>query len=112
MALQVYAKLIVKVDGALLQEQQGVTIEDHVNRPCRMTIASAVPEAGAEFDARKRIGETIRVSVHMLKRSYPTEAGDALLDIDARIVSVELSDSTAGECCLSFTCEHVEAKSE
>lgn len=66
-ALQTYAKLVAKVDGVLLMEQQGITVVEHVNAPRRITVVSALPSEGAEFDARKRLGEVIRISVHLMK---------------------------------------------
>lgn len=74
-----YAKLGVVLDGVWLQEQFGVVIAGDVNSPTRITIASAVPEAGLEVDVMKKVGERGTVAVHIIQR--PGVLGPQVLEI-------------------------------
>jgi hypothetical protein len=103
--LQCYAKLGVVLDGVWLQEQFGVVIDDDVRRPCRVTIASAVPESGIEVDARKKLGEPVRVAVHIVQR--PGVLGPELLAMDGVVVASSTRQPLGdGFTVAEFTVEH------
>lgn len=103
--VQRYASLGVKVNDRLLLEQCGVVIDDHVNRPCRVTVTSAVPESGLEFDGRLCLGERVRISVHLVAR--PKTVGPAIVEVYGPIVAAQMTQGPSGkEACASFTVEH------
>jgi hypothetical protein len=105
-ALQMYAKLGVVLNGDLLMEQCGVVIDDHVNRPCRIHVESAVPMTGHEVDARVRLGDVVKLAILMLGPRRG-EVGPSILEIEGPIVSSvtrqTLDDSPV---ITSFTVEH------
>jgi hypothetical protein len=101
--LHLYANLIARVNGDLLQEQCGITIEDHVNRRCRITIDSALPEKGPEFDGRLRLGETVKLSVHVF--SHLRAAGPAIVEIEGPIVASRIEQEPGQGAHLIFTVE-------
>ena len=109
--LQLFASLGVTVNGELLQMQAGVTIEDHVGRPCRVTIESMVPENGPEFDARTRLGQRTRVLVHLVTRgSGGLQVGPTLVQVDGPIVASRIERPASGDGGTAvraiFTVEH------
>ncbi len=102
-ALQFYAQLIATVNGSLLEEQTGITVQTTVNGPARVTIFSAVPEQGLEFDAHRRLGETVNVSVHVYLATR--DKGPELFSIRGRIISAEMAGKPHHESTHSFTVE-------
>ena len=86
MMLQYYANLGIKINGEPLMQQCGVVIEDHVNKRCRVTVESALPESGPEFDARVKLGATVKLSVHIVTHRG-REYGPAIVELEGPVVA-------------------------
>ena len=107
MVLALYAKLVAFVDGATLLEQTGIAIHDAVNKPCRVTIDMAMPESGPEFDGRKRLGDVVRVSVHIM-RHHMREVSDPIVEMTGKVVEAKTVQRPEGMVCHTITVEHCE----
>lgn len=94
MTIALCAQLCVKVNDVLLREQCGITIEDRCNKKSRITIDSAYFEGGPEFATRDRIGERVKVTVHLMSRSS-REVGPTIIEISGEIVSATLQQPHA-----------------
>jgi hypothetical protein len=101
--LQYYAHLAACLNGDLLMEQTGITIEDSVNEPCRVTIDSALPEKGAEVDPRTRLGELVTVGVFIL--GSDRKLSTALLEVEGKIIASEISQPPGKPARVRFTVE-------
>ena len=92
--MRLYATLGVVLNGTLLLEQAGVVIDDHVGRPCRVTVESAIPEEGFEVEARGRIGERVKLAVHIM-RYGDREPGPKILEVEGPIVATRTDQPPA-----------------
>lgn len=106
--LQLYANLVAKVDDALLLEQTGIAIRDAVGEPCRITIDTVMPEHGLEFDGRKRLGDVVRVSVHVMRRGDLRNISDAIVEMAGKVVEASTTQRPQGTVCHTFTVQHCE----
>jgi hypothetical protein len=109
MELQLYANLVAKVDDALLLEQTGIAIRDAVGEPCRITIDTVMPESGLEFDGRKRLGDVVRVSVHVMRRGDARDISEALVEVTGKVVDASTTQRPQGTVCHTFTVQHGES---
>lgn len=86
-SLILYARLVPSIDGQLLKQESAVTISDEVNKPCRITITSAIPSYGYEFDAHAKLGEQVRVGIHSFVWGAGGGTATLLCELDGKIVS-------------------------
>lgn len=84
--IEIYANLGVKLNGDLLTQQCGVQITDHVNKRCRVRVDMVLPSSGPEIDARKRLGEIVDLSVHIVKWGAGRDIGPVLVELRGPIV--------------------------
>jgi hypothetical protein len=102
MTLQLYANLVVVVNGTLLLEQAGVVIDDHVGRRCRVTVESALPEAGHELDGRALLGGRVKLAVHILRSALRRDdLGPPLLEIEGPVVAAR-TEQPPGEIARTY----------
>jgi len=107
-----YACLGVVLNGDVLLEQCGLVIEDHVNRRCRVTVESALPESGPEVDARARLGEHVKLAVHVMRMGRPKDLGPAILEIAGPIVASRVEQEPGELARLFFTVEQAKLRAE
>jgi len=110
--LQCYASLGAVLNDDLLLEQCGILIEDHVNRRCRVTIESAVPEKGYEVDARTRLGERVKLAVHLVRMGNTKEIGSPILTITGPIVASRTEQAPGEQARHFFTVEQERLRPE
>jgi hypothetical protein len=104
--LQYYANLGVRMNDDVLLEQAGVTIDDHVNRRCRITVTNAFPETGPEVDARVRLGEVVKLSVHICKGHRREDIGPPIIEVKGPIVACRIEQESPSHCAqIIFTVE-------
>lgn len=108
--LQLYAKLCAIINGSLQEEMADITIQDGVNKPARVTLSSCMPESGAEFDARKRMGEHVEVAVIIL--NYGRAPSDAILAMHGKVVESRITQRDDETVRYTFTIEHCEPEPE
>lgn len=106
--LKLYANLGVKLNGDLLLQQCGVQITDHVNKRCRVRVDMVLPADGPEVDARKRLGEVVDLSVHMVTLTGIAgrlDAGPALVELRGPIVESFVATDPKGFVTWAFVVE-------
>jgi len=92
--VQFYWSLGVVVADTLLLEQAGIVIDDHVNRPCRVTVESVIPEEGFELDARSRLGEKIKLTVVLVNHG---KVERELFTVEGKIIAFRVEQDPPRE---------------
>lgn len=98
---KLYPHLVAVLNGRLLEQECAILIEDRVNQPCRVTIESAFPSDGPEYDARAHLGDTVELLIW--KRHFGTAhdpQAAIVLGIKGKVVESTLQQSDANTSVL------------
>lgn len=71
MPVQFYANLLVALNGALQADTIGLSLVTTVGKDDELTVTSALPAKGMEFDPREYIGTDRTVDVAMIYGVFP-----------------------------------------
>ena len=75
--LQVYAQLVIAIDGRIQLQEQKLALSHGVSSPMEVEFTSAIPSEGFEFDAKPHLGTDKTFQVAIYRQGTPTSAAGA-----------------------------------